>query len=298
MSRRTTAKPGPAPRDPAAPLARLRAAIAAVPGTAPTLAALDASPGTFVEALTHASYAHQQARPSNQRLELLGDAVVNLVAATLVFETFAVADEGVLTRAKWALVRTEALAKLGGSLGLAAALMTGVGAPESLASQEVVLADAFEAVVGAAYKAGGLAAAEALVRPLLREVLASSSATVAADDPKTRLQIRVQAATGRTPTYVVANAHGPDHARTFVVEAVLDGRVLGRGEGPSKKQAAQAAATAALEAWPSDAAPGPAPAGVVGSVVPRVESAARPAGKASDTAPEAPAKPPRKVPHA
>jgi len=280
------------PKSDADRLRGLRVAFAAVPGADEATAALDRFPRSFLEALTHASLATQKGIPSNQRLEMLGDGVVNLVAATLVFTEFHAADEGVLTRARWALVRTESLAEIGRALGLADVLAIGLGAPPTLSSQEAVLADAFEAVVGATYLSGGLPAAESLVRPLLQRMLARApEGAVSAEDPKTALQMRAQKELQSNPTYVVVSETGPDHARTFVVDAMVAGQAAGRGEGPSKKHAAQAAAQAALSAFESivravraaapaiaagEAAPiESAPPGTAGTADGRVEAAGR-----------------------
>jgi ribonuclease-3 len=240
------------------------------PSTAASVAVLQealghpfADPALLVEALTHRSYVHEFGGPgvaSNERLEFLGDAVLALVSADLLFALAPASSEGELTAVRAALVRESTLATFARSVGLGAHLRLGRG--EELTGgrdRDLLLASALEAVVGALYLDGGLPAARAFVQPFLlaaaRRVLASRQYK----DDKSRLQELAQAQLGVTPAYRLVSAEGPSHEPRFAVEVLLGERVAARGEGRSKRQAEQAAAKEALRdpGWRHDgAAPG------------------------------------------
>lgn len=199
------------------------------------------------EALTHPSYANE--RPGthdNQRLELLGDAVLGFCTTEILFLRYPEADEGDLTRMRSALVNAEALAAWGRRHDVASLIRLGKGAEGSkLRESTNVLADTVEALVAAVYLDYGLDAAREACRRLVEEELTSLDAG-AGRDPKSELQERVQSQGLAAPTYEVLESGGPAHDRWFEVGVKIDGRVVGRGAGRSKRQAEQAAASAVL----------------------------------------------------
>jgi ribonuclease-3 len=200
----------------------------------------------FDEALTHTSFANESRVPDNQRLEFLGDAVLGLCVSEILVAEHPTADEGTLTRMRAALVNAEALARWAREMDLGPALALGRGARAgSEREQTNVLSDAVEAIVAAVYDARGLEGARALVREVVRTPMGHSE-TLASRDPKSLLQESVQAEGKIAPSYRVVSTTGPAHAQVFVVECVVDGVVIGRGEGRSKRQAERSAALAAL----------------------------------------------------
>jgi ribonuclease-3 len=214
-----------------------------------------AAPELLVRALTHPSFVNEhpgREERDNQRLEFLGDSVLDFVAAGWVFREYPQFDEGRMTRLRAALVRTDTLAELGRQLGLSGMLRLGHGERESGGNaREANLCDAFEAVVGALYLDAGLERVEAFVAPLIAGVAERILASEADWDAKSRLQEWSQAELGVTPAYRIVSEEGPDHAKTFQAEVVLGDRVAGRGSGHSKQAAEQRAAQAA---WDAEAA--------------------------------------------
>jgi len=209
-------------------------------------------PGLLLRALTHRSLAHERREGRDgdwERLEFLGDALLGFLVADWLVRDDPEAAEGVLTRRKQSVVRTETLAEASRRLGLGEALKLGRGEESSGGrNKPSLLADAFEGVLGAVYADGGVRAARAFVSRHLREALdAARRSDEAAEDYKTRLQERVQARYRRTPRYRVAGTRGPAHALEFEAEVMLGDDVLGAGRGTSRKQAEQDAARAALE---------------------------------------------------
>lgn len=192
-------------------------------------------------ALTHRSHSGEHGGEDNQRLELLGDAVVELVVVEGLYRRHPESAEGPLSQLKGQLVSGGALAELARHYDLGAALRLGHGEGQSGgADKDSVLADAMEAVVGAIYLDGGLRAAERALDPLFQ------APTQDADD-KGVLQEWLQGQSRPLPYYRLAKTTGPDHDQTFVVHCLVGGEVLGVGEGPSKKRAEQAAARQACE---------------------------------------------------
>jgi ribonuclease-3 len=208
-------------------------------------------PGTierFDEALTHASFANEVGVPDSQRLEFLGDAVLGLCVSEMLGEAHPDADEGMLTRMRSALVNAEALAGWARRVDLGPCIALGRGATlGSEREQTNVLADATEALVAAVYEGQGLAAARALVRDVVGELL-EKAPSLGVRDPKSALQERVQARGLPPPTYRVAEVRGAPHEQVFVVDVMVGEDAVGRGEGRSKRLAERAAATAALGA--------------------------------------------------
>jgi ribonuclease-3 len=191
----------------------------------------------------------EEGEDHNQRLEFLGDAVVDFVAAGWVYRHYPGFSEGPMTRLRAALVRTETLAGLARQLGIGLLLRLGRGEEESGGrTREANLCDAFEAAMGALYLDAGLDAVRAFLEPLVAPVARYTLAAEADLDAKSRLQEWSQAELGVTPRYCIVSEQGPDHAKVFVAEVLLTDVQTARGQGRSKQAAEQAAAQAALEA--------------------------------------------------
>jgi len=200
----------------------------------------------LAEALTHPSFANEWSAQDNQRLELLGDAVLGLIVTEALLSAHPTAGEGELTRMRSALVNGNALAAWARSIGLGECLAMGKGARAATEKDQTnVLADAVEALIAAVYLAKGLDGARALVGDVTRE-LGAETQKLASLDPKSELQQRVQAAGAEAPRYRVVAASGPPHEPLFEVEVLVGETVVARGEGRSKRLAERAAAEAAL----------------------------------------------------
>jgi ribonuclease-3 len=207
-----------------------------------------ARPSLLEAALTHPSFAYESdGSRGNERLEFLGDAVLGLVVAQLLYEAHPAWSEGLLTRARGALVNERALAERARLLGLGPLARLGRSEQRTGgAEKDSILADLFEAVLGALYLDGGLAPVLALVRSLFAEALVQGAAPVQRD-AKTRLNEWAQAQRRTTPSYRVRSDSGQDRdAERFVVEVWVAEEVLGEGRGRTKRGAEQAAAEAAL----------------------------------------------------
>ena len=227
----------------------------------------------LAEALTHSSLGHETQRVhfDNQRLEYLGDAVLQLLFSEHLYRRFTDAAEGHLTKSRARLVSGEALAVYAQNISLGEHLMMGRGDESSGGRRRAsTLADAFEALVGAIYLDGGLSAARTFVLAQARDGLATVHQQPPLEiNPKGRLQELLQAlpfgnngnaAAPRNPTYRIVAQAGPDHAKCFTAHVDWNGLTLGRGQGASKQQAESAAAIDALraEVWTTVAAPAPA----------------------------------------
>ena len=206
-------------------------------------------PKLLARALTHRSFSAEH----NERLEFLGDAVLNLAVAALLYEQLASLPEGDLTKVRASLVRQEPLHQIALGLGLPALLRVGEGeARTNGRNRPSILADALEAVVGAVYVDGGYPAAEAVVRRLFQDVELKPSLAVAAKDPKTELQELLQGRKMNLPLYRVVGTLGAAHKQTFDVECeVVELGMVERGIGASRRAGEQAAAAAALLALKS-----------------------------------------------
>jgi len=204
----------------------------------------------LVRALTHRSYVNENSNAieDNERLEFLGDAVLDFVVGAWVYNHFPEMQEGDLTRMRSALVRTDTLAEFARQLDLGPALRLGRGELASGGRQrDNLLCATFEAVIGAMYLDTGIPAVETFVEPLLTDVSSKVISQEEIYDPKSTLQEWTQSNKLGTPRYTTVASSGPDHARVFVVEVQVNGKVYGRGEGTSKQAAAQMAAQTALE---------------------------------------------------
>jgi len=200
-------------------------------------------------ALTHPSVAHEQgaAMQTNQRLEFLGDAVLQLVLTRELYEKFPGFDEGPLTKARAKLVNLQTLAAHGAALNLGAHLTLSRG-EETHGGRErpSALADAYEAVVGALFLDGGFEAAREFILREFSGNLANVGVIPMMENPKGELQELLQAVSSEAPQYSVLSATGPDHDRMFECTVSHAGIELARGRGKSKKAAESEAALAAL----------------------------------------------------
>lgn len=203
----------------------------------------------LVRALTHRSYVNENpdALEDNERLEFLGDAALDFLSAAWLYHRFPEMDEGQLTRLRSALVRTEQLATFAEQLQLGEALLLGRGEDQSGGRQRpALLCGAFEALLGALYLDRGIKEVSEFMEPRFGSAVESILSDQSLFDARSQLQIWAQAQSGETPVYRTVDSFGPDHAREFVVEVLLAGEPRGRGQGPSKQEAAQRAAADAL----------------------------------------------------
>jgi ribonuclease-3 len=201
----------------------------------------------LTRALTHRSFVNEnsQAIEDNERLEFLGDAVLDFTVGAWVFNRFPEMPEGDLTKMRSALVRNEQLARFARKLNLGHALRLGRGESSSGGhDRDNLLGSAFEALIGALYLDSGLGAVDAFVKPILEEVRESILSEI--HDPKSKLQEWTQSQKLGAPRYHVAGTSGPDHAVIFEMEVLIAGVVKGRGTGTSKSYAEHAAAQDAL----------------------------------------------------
>jgi len=209
-----------------------------------------AQPELLTEALTHSSFSHERSGSNNERLEFLGDSILNMCTTLLIFELRPGAPEGELTRLRSRLVGTANLADIGRALNLGAQMRLGRG--EELTGgrdKDKLLEDAVEAIVGAIYLDSGLDACRAVVTAWMQprlQVLIDGQDASAWKDPRSQLQELTQGTWQLTPDYVVVAEEGPSHQPTFRVEVRAGSRVLGVGEGSKKKEASKAAARDAL----------------------------------------------------
>lgn len=207
--------------------------------------------GLLRRALTHRSYLNENpsiTQDDNERLEFLGDSVIDFVVAGYLYSRFPEMDEGQLTMLRSALVRTKTLADFAQEMGIGDALLLGVGEADSGGRQRAPnLCAAFEAVVGAIYLDQGLGTVQEWISQIIPPVLDEIMDSAAHIDAKSEFQIWAQAHYNLTPVYHVMSEEGPDHEKTFVVSVLVGQEIWGTGEGRSKQSAAQAAAALALE---------------------------------------------------
>jgi ribonuclease-3 len=212
---------------------------------------LDHAPKHLEQALTHPSYAHEHRAEGGgdyQRLEFLGDAVLDLCVSELLLESLPESDEGALSRAYGALVNGESLARWARANDLGSSLLVGKGANSTgIRERTNVLADAVEAIVAAVYLDLGLDEARRVSRLVVGEGIEHAT-ELSRRDAKTALQELVQAHGSPAPQYRLLATEGPDHDRQFVVGVEVGGVLLAEGRGRTKKSAEQAAASEALPA--------------------------------------------------
>jgi ribonuclease-3 len=202
-------------------------------------------PELIRQALTHKS----KSAGNNERLEFLGDAVLDLVISEALYQQEAAADEGVLSRLRAILVRRETLAKLAAELHLGDMLLLGSGEARSGGHQrQSIMADGLEAVFGAVFLDGGYAAVREVILNIYATRLATLPDAESLKDPKTVLQERLQAQAIGVPVYTVLSEEGPPHARKFEVMCRIEELQLeAKGAATSRKRAEQAAAVTVLE---------------------------------------------------
>jgi ribonuclease-3 len=213
-------------------------------------------PDLLTRAVTHRSFGVDH----NERLEFLGDVVLSLAISDLLFERFAGSDEGDLTRVRAHLVREDSLHKVALLIGLPEVLRLSEGeARGGGALRPSILADALEAVIGAAYRDGGFEAAQALVQRLFGEVIETTDLDSWSKDAKTELQEWLQARRLPVPAYRIVTTRGQAHAQTFEVECAVPALGLTEtGEGRSRRSAEQEAARGMLVALKANDKPGSA----------------------------------------
>ena len=201
-------------------------------------------------ALTHTSYANERKQrvSNNERMEFLGDAVLELASSTYLFESFPLLSEGKLTRTRASIVCQDTLARLAETLGIGECLLLGHG-EELCGGRERVtnLEDAFEAVIGAVYLDQGWEAAREYVLSQLKPEFAKAERGENLQDYKTLLQEMVQKDPNAVISYELLRESGPDHAKLFEVAVCINGSCLGEGRGHRKKEAEQRAAQIALK---------------------------------------------------
>jgi len=203
------------------------------------------NPDLLARALTHRSFSADH----NERLEFLGDAVLNLSVADLLYQRLHLLPEGDLSRVRANLVRQETLHQLAVELGLPAVLRLGEGEVRSGGKKRPsILADALEAVIGAVYLDGGYAAAQSLVHRLFKAVEINPTMAAIGKDPKTELQEWLQGRKMKLPQYRVVGTLGAAHQQSFDVECeIAELRLCERGIGGSRRAGEQAAAAAMLQ---------------------------------------------------
>ncbi|MSO30928.1 MAG: ribonuclease III [Acidobacteria bacterium] len=208
--------------------------------------------GLLEHALTHKSRAAEDASggvADNESLEFLGDAVLGLVVADMLFRTYPDYDEGQKSKIKASVVSTQALARRAEQIQLGDHLLLGRGEEKTGGRfKQALLADGYEALIAAVYLDGGLPAAAAFLERELSEAIEESAGqTIVGRDYKSALQERLQALGRPLPEYRVAAESGPDHRKVFTIEVVVTGEVLGAATGKAKKEAEQEAARLALD---------------------------------------------------
>ncbi|MEX2579144.1 MAG: ribonuclease III [Verrucomicrobiales bacterium] len=203
----------------------------------------------LAEALTHPSLAYESKQPhfDNQRLEFLGDAVIQLILTDELFRRFPQFSEGVLTKLRSRLVSRDALCECAARIELGRFLLLGKGEARSGGRKRPSnLADALEALAGAVYLDGGLGAATDFVLNNFSEFIEEIAKQPEENNPKGELQEHLQSIAATSPTYSIVSQDGPDHLKFFVAEVTWEGKALGKGSGNSKKEAETAAAVDAL----------------------------------------------------
>ena len=202
----------------------------------------------LLQSLTHTSYGHEFSCQDNERLEFLGDAILDVIVSDLLLETYPEANEGQLTKMRAGLVNEQALFELTKQINLGEYVRLGKGEQQTGGKEKPsILSSTFEALIAAIYLDGGFHAVYPVVRHLFAPLLNLGTPAVVLKDYKSKLQEKTQSVSKLTPTYVLVETSGPDHTKTFEIEVRLDDQVLGRARGLSKKQAEQNAAKVALE---------------------------------------------------
>ncbi len=202
------------------------------------------------QALTHKSFSNEQPEYAlhNERLEFLGDAVLELVVSDWIYIHYPDIPEGGLTRIRAEVVSEKGLTEIARELSLGEGLRLGKGEHKGGGREKPsLLSDALEALLGAIYRDSGFAEVSRVIEKIFIEAIRRSALQRYGSDYKTCLQERLQAQHGALPEYILTQVSGPDHERTFSMEVHFMGKLLGKGSGTSKKNAEQKAAAAALD---------------------------------------------------
>lgn len=240
------------------------------------------------QALVHSSWLHEHrdaVRGNNERLEFLGDVVINLAISEALFAAYPNDDEGLLSTRRASIVSTTGLSRLATRIDLGSIILLGEG--EALRGgrrRPSLLASTFEALAGAIYLDLGWDRARTWLMELAAPELANDSPSLLLKSPKSRLQEYTQRRTGARPDYRIVDATGPDHEKLFRIEVWIDGRMLGAGEGPSRRTAETAAAVQALEAIRAERAASSAASASATEAARLAETAADAAELAADAA--------------
>jgi len=207
---------------------------------------IEIDPELLTLALTHSSYAYENSSKDNERLEFLGDSVLGFLVATFVYQTHSDLHEGELTKLKNAVVSANALATAANRMNLGAYIFLGKGEEQTDGRQKTnILADTFEAVLGAAYLSNGLEGASKIVEKFILPLLDDPDAVREASDPKTSLIEKLQRLSREPASYEII-ATGPEHERVYRAECFSAGTLLAVGEGRTKRNAETEAAIQAL----------------------------------------------------
>ncbi len=206
----------------------------------------------LITALTHRSYVNEHKKSvteHNERLEFLGDAVLELSVTDYLYRNFS-EPEGILTSWRSSLVRTESIGEAGDKLGYEHLLRMSRGEKNgSIRARQQILANAFEAVIGAIYLERGYADTDAFINKTILSKLDSILESGSWRDPKSHLQEVSQRIDGQTPNYRVLEEVGPDHDKIFTLGVYVGDKMMGQGSGSSKQSAQQEAAKAAIDAY-------------------------------------------------
>ena len=199
----------------------------------------------LIRALTHRSYVNESrdVLEDNERLEFLGDSILNFLVAEWLYQSFPEKKEGFLTKVRSALVHTHQLSEFARKIGIGPALFLGKG--EELAGgrdRDAILCDAFEALIAAMYLSTDIETVRDFVHPLLEQESDNILQNHTEEDVKSRLQEWAQAKGFASPIYVLVNETGPDHAKIFEVSANINGKEIARGSGSNKQMAEKHAA--------------------------------------------------------
>lgn len=206
----------------------------------------------LITAFTHRSYLNEHKKSAsehNERLEFLGDAVLELVVTEFLYTNYP-DPEGILTNWRSSLVRTESISAAGARLGVESLLRLSRGEKNGTErARAQILANAFEAIIGALYLERGYDACKVFITENILSTFDVILKTGSWMDPKSRLQEIVQGQVGATPSYRVLSEEGPDHEKEFTVGVYVDDKLIGKGTGPSKQAAQVAAASTALKKY-------------------------------------------------
>ena len=210
------------------------------------------NPDLFVQALLHRSYLQlNEEGQSNERLEFLGDSILNLIVGEYLYHRFPDVDEGELTKVRSRLVNRKALVAYSHSINLSNFILMSPSAAQSLGKgSDTIVADTYEAIIAALYLDGGYAEAKTFVKRQLSEAMQKRTVITSDENYKSMLLEYAQAKGLGVPRYTIVKEEGPDHDRTFTVEVTLKNMKTGAGVGKNKKEAEQLAANKALEQLP------------------------------------------------